>query len=66
MTLFLWPQVNRKLRPILWRQLKPGTRVVSYIWDMGEEWPPEKTVRVGGKPIYLWTITEAVKTRAAR
>ena len=65
-TLFLWPQVNRKLRPILWRQLKPGTRVVSYIWDMGEEWPPEKTVRVGGKPIYLWTITEAVKTPAAR
>ena len=65
-TLFLWPQVNRKLRPILWRQLKPGTRVVSYIWDMGEEWPPEKTVWVGGKPIYLWTITEAVKTQAAR
>ena len=65
-TLFLWPQVNRKLRPILWRQLKPGTRVVSYIWDMGEEWPPEKTVRIGGKPIYLWTITKAVKTQVAR
>ena len=65
-TLFLWPQVNRKLRPILWRQLKPGTRVVSYIWDMGEDWPPEKTLRIGGKPVYLWTITEAVKARAER
>ena len=65
-TLFLWPQVNRKLRPELWRQLKPGTRVVSYIWDMGEEWPPDKTVRVGGKAIHYWTITEAVKARAAR
>lgn len=65
-TLFLWPQVNRKLRPMLWRQLKPGTRVVSYIWDMGEEWPPEKTVQVGGKPVHLWTISEADKARAAR
>ena len=65
-TLFLWPQVNIRLRPILWRQLKPGTRVVSYIWDMGAEWPPEKTVRIGGKPVYLWTITEAVKAQAAR
>lgn len=63
-TLFLWPQVNRKLRPQLWRQLKPGTRVVSYIWDMGEEWPPERTERIGGKPIHYWTITEALKTRA--
>ncbi|MEC4723568.1 methyltransferase domain-containing protein [Noviherbaspirillum sp. CPCC 100848] len=56
-TLFLWPQVNRKLRPILWQQLPVGTRIVSYIWDMGEVWPPEKTISVNGKKIYYWTIT---------
>lgn len=65
-TLFLWPQVNRKLRPHLWRQLKPGTRVVSYIWDMGEDWPPDKTASINGKPVYLWVVTDAVKARAQR
>lgn len=55
-TLFLWPHVNRKLRPILWRQLRPGTRVVSHIWDMGADWPPEKTEVVDGRRIHLWTI----------
>jgi tRNA G37 N-methylase Trm5 len=64
-TLFLWPQVNRKLRPILWEQLKVGTRVVSYIWDMGAEWPPDKTEAVRGKTIYYWTITEKQKRAAA-
>lgn len=65
-TLFLWPQVNRKLRPQLWRQLRPGTRVVSYLWDMGEEWPPDKTASINSKPVYLWVITDALKARAQR
>jgi hypothetical protein len=65
-TLFLLSDVNRRLRPELWRQLKIGTRVVSYFWDMGEEWPPEKTEMVNGRPIYYWTITEAQKRAAAK
>lgn len=60
-TLFLWPHINRKLRPHLWRQLRVGTRVVSHLWDMGEEWPPLKTEVVQGRKIYYWTITEAQK-----
>jgi len=54
-TLFLWPSLNLKLQPILMRQLKPGTRVVSYIHNMGE-WAPEKETTVNGRRIYLWTI----------
>ena len=55
-TLFLWPEVNLKLRPKLWHDLKPGTRVVSYYWDMGD-WAPEKQIEAGnGHSIYLWTI----------
>jgi tRNA G37 N-methylase Trm5 len=65
-TLFLWPHINRKLRPQLWQQLKTGTRVVSYIWDMGEEWPPDKTELVGGKKIHFWTITEVHKKNAEK
>jgi SAM-dependent methyltransferase len=62
-TLFLWPHVNRKLRPILWRQLRPGTRVVSHIWDMGAEWPPDKTEVVDDRKIHLWTVNESHKKR---
>jgi len=64
-TLYLLPDVNRALRPQLWKQLKVGTRVVSHDFDMGEEWPPEKTERVAGKTVYFWTITEANKKAAA-
>lgn len=64
-TLFLWPDVNRKLRPILWQRLKTGTRVVSHLWDMGPEWPPEKTESIENRKIYYWTVTEEQKKRAA-
>jgi SAM-dependent methyltransferase len=60
-TLYLLPDVNRKLRPQLWKQLKVGTRVVSHDFDMGPEWPPEKVERIDGKTIYYWTITQANK-----
>ena len=58
-TLFLWPGVNMKLRPKLWRDLKPGTRVVSYIHDM-QDWAPRETRTVetarGPRKLFLWTI----------
>lgn len=64
-TLYLLPTINAKLRPQLWKQLKVGTRVVSHAFDMGSEWPAEKTVDVDGRTIYYWTITEANKREAA-
>lgn len=60
-TLFLLPEVMRKLRPQLWQQLRVGTRVVSHGFDMGLEWPPEKTVKIGPTPIHLWVIREEHK-----
>lgn len=44
-TLFLWPDINRKLRPKL-MQLKAGTRIVSYWHDMGD-WRPDKKIKGG-------------------
>lgn len=64
-TLYLLPTVNAKLRPQLWKQLKVGTRVVSHAFDMGSEWPAEKTADVDGRTIYYWTITEANKREEA-
>jgi SAM-dependent methyltransferase len=60
-TLYLLNSINRNLRPQLWRQLKVGTRVVSHAFDMGDEWPPEKTEMVDGRMVFYWTITEAQK-----
>jgi SAM-dependent methyltransferase len=54
-TLYLLPALNQKLAPKL-KALKPGTRIVSHAFDMGSEWPPEKTQTVDGKTIYYWTI----------
>lgn len=55
-TLYLLPDINRRLRPQLWRQLQVGTRVVSHAFDMGDEWPPERTERYGNSTVYAWTI----------
>jgi len=65
-TLYLLPEVNLKLRPQLWRQLKPGTRVVSHAFDMGDDWPPEDTQRIGHNTVYRWTILRSHKAAAAR
>ena len=54
-TLYLLPALNQKLMPKL-KALKPGTRIVSHSFDMGKEWPAEKTQDVSGKMIYYWTI----------
>jgi SAM-dependent methyltransferase len=55
-TLYLLPDMNLRLRPKLLHELKPGTRIVSHDFDMGPEWKPERTLRVGNDWIYFWTI----------
>lgn len=55
-TLFLLPRLNLKLIPKLKRELRMGARVVSFMFDMGEEWLPDASQDVNGAPIYLWTI----------
>jgi SAM-dependent methyltransferase len=64
-TLYLLPNINVKLRPQLWRQLRVGSRVVSHAFDMGADWPPEQTVDASGRTIYMWTISAAQKAAAA-
>jgi SAM-dependent methyltransferase len=61
-TLYLMESVNLELRPKLWRELQPGTRVVSHDFGMGD-WPPEQVIRVDGHVIYAWTIPAAPGTK---
>lgn len=64
-TLFLLSDVNLKLRPRLLQELKPGTRVVSNTFDMGD-WKPDREANVGdsneggfsglSQRLHLWTV----------
>ena len=54
-TLYLLPDLNVKLRPRLWDELKPGTRIVSHQFDMGT-WKPEKKLESNGRTVYFWTV----------
>lgn len=54
-TLYLLDSLNEKLRPKLWAELKPGTRIVSHAFRMGD-WQPEKTETINGRTIYFWTV----------
>jgi len=55
-TVYLLSSLNEKLKPRLQKELRPGTRVVSHAFRMGEDWPPEKTQQIEGVNIFLWTI----------
>lgn len=57
--LYLWPEMNKKLRPKLLRELSPGDRVVSHDFWMGE-WEPDRIVKEGVDTIYLWRIPEEI------
>ena len=54
-TLYMGLAVNLKMRPKLRMELKPGSRVVSHAFDMGD-WTPDETIAVDGRPVFLWTI----------
>jgi hypothetical protein len=72
LTMYLLPAVNLQLRPRLLAQLRPGTRVLSHDWDMGEWQPDAKAVVEGlNKPVmpvqtsavYLWVVPARVAGR---
>lgn len=62
--LYLLFEVNLKLMPQLWRQLRPGSRVVSHDFHMGGQWPPEQIVRIRKHSLYAWTITPDLRAYA--
>jgi uncharacterized protein (TIGR03000 family) len=64
--LYMGEDLNRQLRPILQKTLKPGSRIVSHRFTMGPEWKPDHTETYKGMDgdvylIHLWTIKETKK-----
>jgi len=54
-TLYLLPRINLQLKPKLLEELRPGTRIVSHGFDMGD-WKPDRVVEIGTSTLYLWTV----------
>jgi ribosomal protein L11 methylase PrmA len=61
-TMYLLTKVNMALRPTLMK-LKPGTRIVSHAFRMGD-WEPDKTARVDGRDVYMWIVREDMQRAA--
>jgi SAM-dependent methyltransferase len=63
-TLYLLPQLNRQLRPRLFSDLRPGTRVVSHDFDMGD-WQADQVIHVPGEAyehtVFFWVIPATVE-----
>lgn len=60
--LYLLPELNLSLRPRLFKQLKPGTRIVSHDFDMGD-WKPDVVEQLGESTYYYWVLPGDVKGR---
>jgi hypothetical protein len=65
LTMYLLPEVNLMIRPNIWKQMKPGSRIVSHDFDMGD-WKPLKTEQIKDgsswdHTLYLWHVEAAKK-----
>ena len=65
LTMYLLPEVNLMIRPNIWKQMKPGSRVVSHDFDMGD-WKPLKTEHIKDSSswdhtLYLWHVEAGKK-----
>ena len=61
-TMYLYPAANLRLRPVLMRELKPGSRVISHDFNMGS-WKPDRVERLQdtaglSRKIYRWRIAD--------
>lgn len=64
--LYLLPELNRRLKPKLFAELRPGARVVSHDFDMGRDWPADRYVKLGQDGIYMWVMPPLAERPNAR
>lgn len=62
MTMYLLTRVNADLRPRILNGLKPGTRIVSHAFNMGD-WTPDRAEKVEGRDVYFWVVPAKVDGR---
>jgi SAM-dependent methyltransferase len=57
-TMWLFPELMRLLRPVILERARPGTRILTSTWDLGS-WRPDATDD-DGTPVYLWIVPARV------
>jgi len=58
--LYLLPEMNVRLMPKFLKEMKPGSKVVSHMWEMGK-WKPDMTLKAYGTTVYLWVVPAQVE-----
>jgi SAM-dependent methyltransferase len=58
-TLYLLPQLNERLLPKFLKELKPGSKIVSHMWEMGK-WKPDMTLKAYSTTVHLWVVPAQV------
>jgi len=60
MAMYLLTEINLRLRPKILNDMKPGSRIVSHAFDMGD-WEPDRRDTVAGKNIFFWIVPAKVE-----
>ena len=60
-TMWMWPEMQRMLRTKILAEAKPGTRVLTPIWGMGDSWKPDRVDAADNTPIHLWVVPARVE-----
>jgi precorrin-6B methylase 2 len=60
MAMYLLTDINLRLRPKILNDMKPGTRIVSHAFDMGD-WEPDQKDTVSGKNVFFWIVPAKVE-----
>jgi Methyltransferase domain len=59
-TMWMWPEMQRMLRTKILAEAKPGTRVLTPIWGMGDAWKPDRVDTQDSAAIHLWIVPARV------
>ena len=59
-TMWMWPEMQRMLRTKILAEAKPGTRVLTPIWGMGDAWKPDRVDATDNTPVHLWVVPARV------
>lgn len=60
--MWLWPELKRMLRTKIIAEARPGTRVVTSIWDVGDAWKPDRAdTSGGGAAVFMWVVPANIK-----
>ena len=58
--MWLWPEFQRMLRPVIMAHAKPGTRIITNLWDLGDWWPPDAE-DMDGPRVAMWVVPARVE-----